>query len=92
MFVQLGCQSGAHRHPTVKIGYSSRDFGTPCLRLVEGDEILNSGHQSIPTFVPGYRLNFGPFGTMGVRLAFAVSPTLTLPRKRGREGRGLPGG
>ncbi len=36
---------------------------------VDGQEILNFGRQSIPTFVPGHRLNSGPFGTMGVGLA-----------------------
>ena len=39
---------------------------------VDGQEILNFGRQSIPTFVPGHQLNSGPFGTMGVGLPFAV--------------------
>src|SRR5262249_42506326 len=29
---------------------------------VDGQEILNFGRQSIPTYLPGHRLNSGPFG------------------------------
>ena len=32
--------------------------------VVDGQEILNYGRQSMPTFSPGHRLNSGPFGTM----------------------------
>ena len=39
--------------------------------VVDGQEILNYGRQSMPTFAPGHRLNSGPFGTMGVGLPFA---------------------
>jgi hypothetical protein len=39
---------------------------------VDGQEILNFGRQSIPTYTPGHRLDSGPFGTMGVGLPFAV--------------------
>src|SRR5437868_3975468 len=48
--------------------------------VVDGQEILNFGRQSIPTFTPGHRLNSGPFGTMGVGLPFAVgakAPSVT---------------
>src|SRR5580693_382699 len=31
--------------------------------VVDGQEILNFGRQSMPTFTPGHRLNSGPFGT-----------------------------
>ncbi|HEX5498938.1 MAG TPA: hypothetical protein VFX03_06920, partial [Thermomicrobiales bacterium] len=31
--------------------------------VVDGQEILNYGRQSMPTFAPGHRLNSGPFGT-----------------------------
>ena len=34
--------------------------------VVDGQEILNFGRQSMPTFTPAHRLNSGPFGTMGV--------------------------
>ena len=46
---------------------------------VVGQEILNFGRQSIPTFVPGHRLNSGPFGTMGVGLPFAVGAKAAKP-------------
>src|SRR6516225_7530605 len=46
---------------------------------VDGQEILNFGRQSIPTFVPGHRLNSVPFGTMGVGLPFAVGAKAAKP-------------
>ena len=46
---------------------------------VDGQEILNFGRQSIPTFMPGHRLNSGPFGTMGVGLPFAVGAKAAKP-------------
>src|SRR3984893_16595347 len=46
---------------------------------VDGQEILNFGRQSIPTFAPGHRLNSGPFGTMGVGLPFAVGAKAAKP-------------
>src|SRR5499433_3056390 len=49
---------------------------------VDGQEILNFGRQSIPTFVPGHRLNSGPFGTMGVGLPFAVGAKAAKPDKQ----------
>jgi thiamine pyrophosphate-dependent acetolactate synthase large subunit-like protein len=47
--------------------------------VVDGQEILNYGRQSMPTFVPGHRLNSGPFGTMGVGLPFALGAKLAKP-------------
>jgi thiamine pyrophosphate-dependent acetolactate synthase large subunit-like protein len=46
---------------------------------VDGQEILNFGRQSIPTFMPGHRLNSGPFGTMGVGMPFAVGAKAAKP-------------
>ncbi len=46
---------------------------------VDGQEILNYGRQSIPTYTPGHRLNSGPFGTMGVGLPFAVGAKAAKP-------------
>jgi hypothetical protein len=46
---------------------------------VDGQEILNFSRQSIPTFVPGHRLNSEPFGTMGVGLPFAVGAKAAKP-------------
>jgi thiamine pyrophosphate-dependent acetolactate synthase large subunit-like protein len=46
---------------------------------IDEREILNFGRQSIPTFVPGHRLNSGPFGTMGVGLPLAVGAKAAKP-------------
>jgi thiamine pyrophosphate-dependent acetolactate synthase large subunit-like protein len=50
--------------------------------VVDGQETLNFGRQSMPTFEPGHRLNSGPFGTMGVGLPFAVGAKLAKPDKQ----------
>ena len=50
--------------------------------VVDGQEILNYGRQSMPTFSPGHRLNAGPFGTMGVGLPFALGAKLAKPDKQ----------
>jgi acetolactate synthase-1/2/3 large subunit len=47
--------------------------------VVDGQEILNYGRQSIPTFVPGHRLNSGPFGCMGVGLPFGIGAKVARP-------------
>jgi len=47
--------------------------------VVDGQEILNYGRQSMPTFAPGHRMNSGPFGTMGVGLPFALGAKLAKP-------------
>jgi len=46
---------------------------------VDGQEILNYGRQSIPTYVLGHRLNSGPFGTMGVGLPFGLGAKAAKP-------------
>jgi thiamine pyrophosphate-dependent acetolactate synthase large subunit-like protein len=50
--------------------------------VVDGQEILNYGRQSMPTFAPGHRLNSGPFGTMGVGLPFGLGAKLAKPEKQ----------
>jgi thiamine pyrophosphate-dependent acetolactate synthase large subunit-like protein len=50
--------------------------------VVDGQEILNYGRQSMPTFEPGHRLNSGPFGTMGIGLPFAVGAKAGKPDKQ----------
>jgi len=47
--------------------------------VVDGQEILNFGRQSIPTFVPRHRLNSGPFGCMGVGLPFGIGAKVAKP-------------
>ena len=49
---------------------------------VDGQETLNFGRQTMPTFSPGHRLNSGPFGTMGVGLPFASAPRSPSPTSR----------
>ena len=46
---------------------------------VDGQEVLNYGRQTMPTFAPGHRLNSGPFGTMGVGLPFGVGAKIAKP-------------
>ena len=46
---------------------------------VDGNEILHFGRQSIPTNVPGHRLNSGVTGTMGVGLPYGIGAQLAKP-------------
>lgn len=50
--------------------------------VVDGHEILNFGRQSMPTFMPGHRLNSGPFGFMGVGLPFGLGAKIAKPDKQ----------
>jgi thiamine pyrophosphate-dependent acetolactate synthase large subunit-like protein len=50
--------------------------------IVDGQEILNYGRQSMPTFAPGHRLNSGPFGMMGVGMPFGVGAKIARPDKQ----------
>ena len=50
--------------------------------VVDGQEILNYGRQSMPTFSPAHRLNSGPFGMMGVGLPFGVGAKVACPDKQ----------
>jgi len=59
-------------HP-LRLCKEVRDFlKRDAILVVDGQEILNYGRQSIPTYVPGHRLNSGAFGCMGVGLPFGV--------------------
>ncbi|MQG87971.1 MAG: thiamine pyrophosphate-binding protein [SAR202 cluster bacterium] len=49
---------------------------------VDGNEILHYGRQSMPTYVPGHRLNSGPSGCMGVGLPYAIGAKLAKPDKQ----------
>jgi thiamine pyrophosphate-dependent acetolactate synthase large subunit-like protein len=50
--------------------------------VVDGQEILNYGRQSMPTFAPAHRLNSGPFGMMGVGLPFGLGAKVACPDKQ----------
>ncbi len=66
-------------HP-LRLCKEVRDFlRRDAVLVVDGQEILNYGRQSIPTFVPGHRLNSGAFGCMGVGLPFGVAAKVAKP-------------
>ena len=66
-------------HP-LRLCKEVRDFlKRDAILVVDGQEILNYGRQSIPTFTPGHRLNSGAFGTMGVGLPFGVGAKVAKP-------------
>src|SRR5205823_6282582 len=77
-------------HP-LRLCKEVRDFlRRDAILIVDGQEILNYGRQSIPTFVPGHRLNSGPFGCMGVGLPFGVGAKVARPDAQGgKPGRNL---
>jgi thiamine pyrophosphate-dependent acetolactate synthase large subunit-like protein len=69
-------------HP-LRLCREVRDFlDRDAILCVDGQEILNYGRQSIPTYVPGHRLNSGPFGTMGVGLPFGLGAKVAKPDKQ----------
>ncbi len=69
-------------HP-LRLCREIRDFiERDAILVVDGQEILNYGRQSIPTFEPGHRLNSGPFGTMGVGLPFGIGAKAAKPDKQ----------
>jgi thiamine pyrophosphate-dependent acetolactate synthase large subunit-like protein len=69
-------------HP-LRLCKEVRDFlDRDAVLVVDGQEILNYGRQSIPTFTPGHRLNSGPFGTMGVGLPFGLGAKVARPDKQ----------
>lgn len=66
-------------HP-LRLCKEVRDFlERDAILVVDGQEILNFGRQSIPTYVPGHRLNSGAFGTMGVGLPFGNGAKVAKP-------------
>jgi acetolactate synthase-1/2/3 large subunit len=50
--------------------------------VVDGQEILNFGRQSIPTHTAGHRLNSGTFGTMGVGMPFGIGAKVAKPNHK----------
>lgn len=66
-------------HP-LRLCKEVRDFmDRDAILVVDGQEILNFGRQTIPSFMPGHRLNSGPFGTMGVGMPFGVGAKAANP-------------
>lgn len=66
-------------HP-LRLCKEVRDFiDRDTILVVDGQEILNFGRQTIPSYRPGHRLNSGPFGTMGVGMPFGVGAKAARP-------------
>ena len=66
-------------HP-LRLCKEIRDFiDRDAIVVVDGREILEYGRVSIPTFLPGHRLNSGTFGTMGVGLPYAIGAKAARP-------------
>jgi acetolactate synthase-1/2/3 large subunit len=66
-------------HP-LRLCREVRDFlERDAVLVVDGQDILNFGRQSIPSYVPRHRLNSGPFGTMGVGLPYAIGAKVAKP-------------
>ena len=69
-------------HP-LRLCKEVKDFlDRDAILVVDGQEILNYGRQSIPTYRPGHRLNSGSFGTMGVGVPFGVGAKVGQPDKQ----------
>jgi acetolactate synthase-1/2/3 large subunit len=69
-------------HP-LRLCKEVRDFlRRDAILVVDGQEILNFGRQSIPTYMPGHRLNSGVFGCMGVGLPFAIGAKVARPNSQ----------
>jgi thiamine pyrophosphate-dependent acetolactate synthase large subunit-like protein len=69
-------------HP-LRLCKEIRDFlDRDAILVVDGQEILNFGRQSIPTFAPRHRMNSGCFGTMGVGLPMGLGAKIASPDKQ----------
>ena len=69
-------------HP-LRLCKEIRDFiDRDAILVVDGQEILNYGRQSIPSYLPGHRLNSGTFGTMGVGLPYAIGAKAARPDRQ----------
>jgi acetolactate synthase-1/2/3 large subunit len=69
-------------HPLRLCGAVKNVMRRDDILVVDGQEILNYGRQSIPTYTARHRLNSGPFGTMGVGLPFGIGAKAAQPRSR----------
>jgi len=73
---------GTPIHP-LRLCEEVKDFmQRDAILVVDGQDILNFGRQSMPTFSPGHRLNSGPFGMMGVNLPFGLGAKVACPDKQ----------
>jgi len=66
-------------HP-LRLCREVRDFmDRDAILAVDGHEILNFARQSIPSYLPGHRINSGTHGTMGVGVPFAIAAKAAHP-------------
>ncbi|HEX9843848.1 MAG TPA: thiamine pyrophosphate-binding protein [bacterium] len=75
-------QDGKDIHPLRLCDEIKNFMQRDAILVVDGQEILNYGRQSMPTFVGGHRLNSGPFGMMGVGLPFGLGAKVAKPDKQ----------
>src|SRR5207248_11652988 len=69
-------------HP-LRLMKEVRDFiARDAVLVVDGHETLNFARQSIPTYVPGHRINAGTHGTMGVGVPYAIAAKVAKPDKQ----------
>jgi acetolactate synthase-1/2/3 large subunit len=69
-------------HP-LRLCREVRDFmDRDAIIVVDGHEILNYARQSIPTFVPGHRINAGANGCMGVAVPYGLGAKMAKPDKQ----------
>jgi acetolactate synthase-1/2/3 large subunit len=69
-------------HP-LRLCKEIRDFiGRDTILAVDGHETLNFARQSIPTHMPGHRINSGTHGTMGVGVPFGIGAKAAFPDKQ----------
>jgi acetolactate synthase-1/2/3 large subunit len=66
-------------HP-LRLCKEVRDFmDRDAIIVVDGHEILNYARQSIPTFMPGHRINAGANGCMGVAVPYGLGAKMAKP-------------
>jgi acetolactate synthase-1/2/3 large subunit len=69
-------------HP-LRLCKEVRDFmDRDAILVVDGHEILNYARQSIPTHVPGHRINAGANGCMGVAVPYGLGAKIAKPDKQ----------
>ena len=69
-------------HP-LRLCREVRDFlDRDAILAVDGQEILNYGRQSIPSYTPGSRLNSGPFGCLGIGVPFGFAAKVARPDRQ----------
>ena len=69
-------------HPMRLCGEIRNFIKRDTILVVDGQEILNFGRATIPSYLPGHRVNSGTFGTMGVGLPYAIGAQAAHPEKQ----------